>query len=277
MATAKKKVSVSKGLVPLGAGHTHLPALNDPRLREIAAQGLKRARPASGGSKVSIRGRRFKAGGQDLGTEIRVSIIEWGYIHAFYQDAFNEQAPTPPVCFSLSLEPSGAVPHAMAPDHLHTDCDSCPNNVFGSATTGSGKGKACKDSTRLTVVFEKDLDSADSANGATVWTLDVPATSLAAWDKYSGDIQRKFMVPPLAIVTEISFAEGLAYPSLVFSPAAGLGDEAVVSALLDRREEAAKQVLQPWQPLGEGKPKAAATGRGAAVRGAVKGKKSTFG
>lgn len=273
---AKKKASPVKGKQVALKGST-LPALDDQSLRDAAAAALKRSRPATGGNKVSIKGKKFTYAGQIHGDTLRCSVVQFGYAHAYYEGTYNEKTPEPPVCFSLSMEPTGMVPHAIAPDKQHADCESCPHNAFQSATTGSGKGKACKDITRVVLIVEKELGDADLVNGAQLYTLDIPAKSLKGWDKYNGDILRKFERETFTILTELAFVEGEAYPVLEFHPIAALGDMDVIRAIKGRQSEAQELILAPWQPISD-KRKTPKTGRAAPKRAAKgKGKRSSFG
>jgi hypothetical protein len=250
----------------------NVPALMDKELAEAAQRSMARMKVPTQGNRVSIKGKQFSIGGRSIGDTLLVAIVDFGYGHAWYPGAYNEKNPQPPVCFALSMQPDDLVPHAIAPEKQHVDCATCPKNQFGSATTGSGRGKACKDLTRIVVMHEDELGSDESVAEGKIATLDLPAMSLKGWSEYSNAVVRKTNRELLAFVTKLTFESSVQYPVVQFELAETIQDPSVIMALKRRQDEAKELILSPWQPLSKEKrddaAKAASTGRGGAQRGA---------
>ena len=166
------------------------------------------------------------------------------------------------MCFSLALDPTSLAPHPLAPEKQHESCDTCPKNQFGSATTGSGRGKACKDIVRIAVMHVDDLGDAEAVSEGKIATLDLPAMSLKNWTEYSSTVVRKTNRELLAFITTLTFDPAQAYPVVQFTLDGPIEDGGVIAALARRQPEADEMILSPWQPLSEEKRKEAEpTGR----------------
>jgi hypothetical protein len=100
------------------------------------------------------------------------------------------------------MAPSKNAPLAQA-----TDCQSCPNNQFGS----DGNGKACKNS-RVLAVLPPDADE-----DTPMWLLNVSPTALKGFDGYVANVVRVFQTPPIGVVTTVTFDDSVSFAKLVFS------------------------------------------------------------
>ena len=264
-----KKISKSRVATKsaTGKGTAGVPALFDAELAEAAKRSLARMRVPTQGSRVSLKGKLFSVGGSTIGPEIKVSVVDFGYAHAYYPGVYNEKNPQPPVCFSLALDPTALAPHALAPEKQSVSCDTCPKNQFGSATTGTGRGKACKDIVRIAIMHEDDLENEETVAEGKIATLDLPAMSVKNWTEYSNAVVRKTGRELLAFVTRLKFDPKQSYPVVEFELDSAISEVSVVSALSRRQLEADEMILSPWQPVSEEKRKEAApTGRQSTAR-----------
>jgi hypothetical protein len=258
-------------------GTDNLPAKYDAELAEAARKSMERMRVPTQGTRISIKGKQFSIGGRVIGPELRCAVVNFGYAHAYYPGVYNEKAPQPPVCFSLSLDPKALAPHAIAPEKQHANCETCPKNEFGSATTGSGRGKACKDIVRIAVMHEDDLQSAESVSEGKIATLDLPAMSIKGWTEYSRALVSKTEREMLCFITAMTFEAKSAFPIVEFELIGPVDDSGAIVALKRRQAEADELILSPWQPLSEDKRKAAApSGRAAPARGGAGAGRSRF-
>lgn len=86
-------------------------------------------------------------------------------MRAFYEGEYNPAVTQLPACYSYDM----TKPHELAAKPQNADCKSCPKNEWGS----KGRGKACKESAKLSVI---------SANApfetAPMYQASVPVTSI---------------------------------------------------------------------------------------------------
>lgn len=113
----------------------------------------------------------------------------------------------------------GVVPAPGSPKPQHTQCAICRMNMFGSGP--NGKGKACGDTKRLAVAFPNKLDDP--------MLLRVPAASLKGLRAYAKEMGRRG-VPLEALITTLSFQEGVSHQQLVFELRARPGVSPFVTA-----------------------------------------------
>lgn len=168
---------------------------------------IKKTVSAPGGNRISTRGKEFKLpnGSKDAGP-MTVVILDFMTHNLFYTGRFDPKNPSPPSCFAIGKEIDAMVPSPNSPDKQSEDCPSCPMNQFGS----SGNGKACKNTRVLAVVAPNDDDSSP------IMTISVPPMSLKDYDKYVNDTARRFSLPPVGVLTEISFDEAADFEKLLF-------------------------------------------------------------
>lgn len=173
--------------------------------------------------RVSLKGKRFKfVNGEEesKGSDtIHVAILAVeppGQLmnKVFYKGGYNPQDTAPPDCASSN----GISPDAWVSDPCAELCAKCPNNMFGSATSTSGKkAKACKDSKVLWVAKPDDIDG-------TVFGLKVPVTSLKNMAEY-GKVIKSIGAPLAAVITELSMDQDNEFPLLQFKNVGFLNQE----------------------------------------------------
>lgn len=173
---------------------------------QVAAQSSKIAPP--GGDVIGItQDKYFKLpDGTKTQGPLRVVVVDFTSANKFYEGAFDKDNITPPACFAIGDVPASLAPSKNAPLPQSPTCGTCPMNQFGSA----GAGKACKN-TRVLAVLPPDADE-----DAPLWILNVSPTGIKAFDSYVGGIARQFGLPPVGVVTELSFDESVSYASVRF-------------------------------------------------------------
>jgi hypothetical protein len=138
---------------------------------------------------------------------IELVVIDFVSRNEFYEGAYDKDNITPPGCFAIHPEPKMLVPSANSPNKQCDDCNSCPNNQFGSA----GAGKACKN-TRLLAVLPPD-----ATEDTPLWLLKVSPTALKSFDGFVAGVARTFQMPPMAVVVTVGFNDAEDYPNLTFT------------------------------------------------------------
>lgn len=177
------------------------------QLKKQAADMADRVAPATGIA-VSIKNGEFRfPDGRKTKEPIQVVVADFIAANNFYEGKFDPNAITPPGCFALGPNPMKLIPSDNSPNKQSDECRTCPMNEFGS----DGAGKACKNQ-RVLAVLPPDGDAE-----APLWKLVVPPTSVKAWDAYVRSVSSMFQMPPVSVVTTISFDDSVDYPKLIFS------------------------------------------------------------
>jgi hypothetical protein len=152
------------------------------------------------------------------------------FAKVFYKAAFEEGATGKPDCWSAD----GIRPDANVMEPVCTTCAACPNNVWGSRISESGKkGKLCADRRRVAVVGPQDL----TTNGADCqkFLLHIPAGSLKGLSEYAEKVLKPKGIPYYAVVTRVGFDTTQAHPVLTFKATRYL-TEPEARAILEIRE-----------------------------------------
>jgi len=138
---------------------------------------------------------------------LSVVILDHRSFNSYYTKRYDPNNPAPPDCFAIAKIIAELAPHEEAADPQAESCAECPMNQWGSAATG--KGKACRNQVRLAVA------AADATPSSEPMILRVSPTALKSWNGLVNDLESIGRIP-LQMVTEISFDQNLAYPSLLF-------------------------------------------------------------
>lgn len=162
----------------------------------------------SGGNFISLKGGNMSYQGAAIPeNKLRVVVIDHIAVNEDYEGDFNPDEFAAPDCFAMGRKfGSGELimPKAMAPNPEDVEepfadqCDGCPQNQWGSAS--KGKGKACKETSRLALITESDLGNVADAEVA---YLKVPVTSRAVWAGFVRKLDDVYGRTPLGFITEI--------------------------------------------------------------------------
>lgn len=176
-------------------------------LRAQAAGISEKTAPAGGNVIRTTQDKQFLLPDGTKTDTLEVVIVDFASKFSFYEGAYDPKNISPPACFAIGTNPLKMAPSKNAPLGQATDCQSCPNNQFGS----DGNGKACKNS-RILAVLPPDAD-ADTP----MWVLNVSPTALKGFDGFVAGVVRVFQTPPIGVVTTISFDPNTTYAKLIFT------------------------------------------------------------
>lgn len=137
---------------------------------------------------------------------LQLVIVDFTSKNMFYEGAYDPKNISPPACFAIGNDVKSLAPSKNSPAPQASACDSCPMNQFGSA----GDGKACKNC-RVMAVLPPDAD-ADTP----LWVLSTSPTANKGFDGYVGSVARAFELPPVGVITEVSFDPSVTYAKLQF-------------------------------------------------------------
>jgi hypothetical protein len=201
--------------------------------------------------RISLKGRQFRfiENGEEVEKTpdpIHVIILgvqpENGMSKTFYKGKYNPSDSTPPDCSSND----GVIPDSWISQPQSSNCATCEQNKWGSATALSGKkAKACRDSKRLMVVRAKDMDG-------TIYVVNVTVSSLRALSEYGKTLVSN-QLPMAAVITEISMADS-DFPQIDLKFAGVLKEEAGMKAMSRAEEKPWKSDSPSTAPALESKP-----------------------
>jgi hypothetical protein len=241
-------------------GGNTLPA----HLRNLQLDETTKALMGSGGGagkRISIKGGVFRmvvdgkevTKNEERAMNIVVVAANAHVSRSYYADTYVEGQVLAPTCWSND----GVSPDSKVSEPQAGKCASCPQNIAGSATQGTGR--ACRYSQRLAVTLENDLQG-------DVYQLTLPAQSIfgnAENGKMPLQAYAKFLgshgLPITAVVTEMRFDTSSATPKLTFKAVRPLeADEMATAQEKGQSQEAKTAISNTPATLDGAKPKAEA-------------------
>lgn len=201
-----------------------------------------------GGNMVSVKGGRLSYNGGEIpGNKMNVIIIDYVLGNAYYDEPFDVDNPSSPVCFAFGRDDKQMAPHEKSAIPQHHSCKGCPMNEFGSADRG--KGKACANTRRLALITEDMLEDMESAQVA---FLKVSVTSVKAWAGYVQQLSQVLKRPPFAVITEISVVpDAKTQFKLQFKLVSQIDDGDSLAALMQKNKEVKEIIEFPYAPPAE--------------------------
>jgi len=251
MARKKKKVSKKKVSKKKAAGKSvavrksTLPADWKSQLRKDAAEESERT-PVGSGNRISLkRNGQFAFQGAEIGDSVDLVIVDHVVSKTYYEEAYDEDNPTPPTCFALKPNSTNIAPHEDIKDAQAETCAECWANEWAS---GRGRGKACSDKNRLAVLHAEDLDG-------DLMYLEVPVTSGAAFNKYIKGLTKAAELPCYAVLTRFEMDDHADYQKLIFTLVEAVPEEDL-GGPFSKRDEAREMLMEPYDTSEREAPKA---------------------
>lgn len=210
----------------------------DEKLARFAKRATASVASNLGGKMISTAGGQFMIDGQKT-DEFEGVILDLANVKAYYSSRYDPKNPTSPDCYACGRDTDSLVPHEAVKKPLCTSCAECRWNKFGTAAVG--KGKACKDTVRLHILKESDIDE----KIVEPYSLSVPPTSLKAIANYLKGIDDLGLCPQVVKTTfHIEHDDDVQF-RLSFEMAEQLEDDAA-GKMLDHAEKAGDNVLAPF-------------------------------
>lgn len=197
------------------------------------------------GKRISIKGGVFRliAEGKEVSSiedrHLDIVIVNAApkIARTYYKDAFDENAPAAPDCWS----PDGEAPDKASRNLQSTSCATCPQNVKGS---GNGDSRACRYSQRLAVVLANDMDG-------DVLQLNLAATSIFGKEetgKYPLQAYARWLaaqdgIDPSMLVTRMSFDLKATAPKLFFKGMRWLSEEEYTACQKQSKSDDARAAI----------------------------------
>jgi hypothetical protein len=177
-------------------------------LRKQASEAGNRIMPATGNKIRVTQDKKFVLpDGTTTPGPLELVVVEFAAVNNFYEGDYKQGDNSPPSCYAVGADPKKMFPAANSPARQSDDCQSCPNNQWGS----KGAGKACGNG-RLLAVLPPDADP-----DTPLWLLQPSATAIKGFDGFVAGVVRSFQSMPISVVTTVSFDENETYAKMVFS------------------------------------------------------------
>lgn len=199
-----------------------------------------------GGAFISTKGGRLSFGGAQVpGDKMNVIIIASVLENVFYNEAYDPESPSSPVCYAFGDDEKLLAPHEKATEPQHEKCKGCPQNEWGSADRG--KGKACANVRRLACIPEAALDDVE---GAEVAYLKVAVMSVKNWAGYVNQLATTLKRPPFAVVTELSLVpDPKSQFRIQFKLVREITDGATIGELIAKNKVERERITFPYQEV----------------------------
>jgi hypothetical protein len=169
----------------------------------------ERTQPATGNKITLSNSKTFELpDGTKSDGPLELVIVDFVSKNMFYTADYDPKEVSPPACFAIGTNPLKLAPSNNSPLKQSEECAGCAMNQFG--TDKRGNGKACKN-TRWLAVMPPEADE-----DTPIWFLSVSPTALKGFDGYVSSIARQFNMPPISVVTSVSFDQNTDYAKLVF-------------------------------------------------------------
>jgi len=207
------------------------------------------AEKGTGGQFISLKSGVMSYGGMPVqGNKCDVVVLESIHENAFYPDKYGTTDNTSPACFAFSVDGGDAMaPHPDAEHKQAKTCKECPNNKWGSADGGRGKGKACGNRRRLAVIPAGECNTAEAISNAPVAYLRVPPTSTRFWGAYVQNVIAKTDLPFFASITNVALLpDPKTQMKLNFTHTATITDDELLEALYRRAAAEATLIDFPY-------------------------------
>jgi hypothetical protein len=241
------KKTASKALVPRAPTTLATPG----SWRERAKQSINTSRqtlaklPQMGGNFLSFRGGAISAGGNQIANPLPLILLAHGFERTYYSKPFDPNATESPDCYSYD----GVRPHEKSAVPQSDTCGTCRLAEFGSAA--NGKGKACREGSRLAFIHGDTLAKGPSAiAAATIWQARLSVLNAKTFRSYVeaifGDED-----PTWSRLTTLENRPDPKTQYAVSFVASVFEGDALLDAIAARVDEAERLMLMPYPEFDE--------------------------
>lgn len=176
-------------------------AVWNQRLADLAKKAKKTVAGIGGaGNFLSIKGGVLSYQDATIAdNKMQCIIVDSILENQWFKEAYDPSAPQTPNCYAFGRDKDEMAPDPEQVEEPQSDnCSTCELMQFGSADTG--RGKACKECSRLALITEGDLEDIEDA---VVAFMKLPFFSNVNYAAYVRQLDELYHKPPLAFVTEI--------------------------------------------------------------------------
>lgn len=238
------------------AKRSNVPAKWDEELARFAAESSSVEAGAITGQFISLKGGIFTYNDQALpGNTMCAVILDHVLENVYYPDKYDPDNPAPPTCYAFGRELSEMKPHDEASDPESEECQTCPQNVWGSGDRG--RSKACRNTRRLALIpggsydkrndkitlFKKESDF----EGADIAYIKLPVTSVRGFTGYVRQLTETLKRPPFGVYTRLTLVPDEKTTFKLHFENVDLLPNNLIKLMIGRHEEAKKSIIVAYQ------------------------------
>ena len=220
----------------------NVPVNYEELLAGLAKKATKTEKPAT--SSITAKAGMLMYNGQPCpGNKLDVIIIASTHANLYYEDKYDPNNPTNPVCYAYSEDPDEIEmkPHPKSQKPQSETCATCWANKWESDPEG-GRGKACKNSRRLACipadVAPEDVPTAEVAS------LTLPVTTVNKnWSPYVHKLATLYNRPPLALKTQLGVVPDAKTQFKITFDDVGAVDISVLGPVIEK-SKSARELLE---------------------------------
>lgn len=190
------------------------------------------------------------------GNKLEVIVLDSAFENAWYPWAFDPNKPKSPACYAVGRVQTELAPREdeeegwVVEDRQSDVCATCDKNEWGSDPDG-GKGKACKNQRRLSLIDANVLKTGpEGIAAASIVYARLPVTSVKLYSSYIIQIANVVKRPPYGVISELSVVPDPRSQFLIkWSYIAEIPDAAIL-ALMEKNKAlvAANSLIFPYPP-----------------------------
>lgn len=218
----------------------------DEELAKYAAKKAEEESSVALGKFISLKSGVMSYNGNNIpGNKISVVVIDSVLENHYYEDAFDPDNVSSPVCFAFGRDADEMVPHEKSPKLQAPKCAGCIRNEWGSAERG--RGKACKNVRRLALVTEDVAENATTMDEADIAFLKLSVTNVKGYAAYVQQLATTMKRPPFAVVTEISVQpDPKSQFKVSFKYVESINDSALLDSILKKVKATEESIMFPY-------------------------------
>lgn len=173
-----------------------------PLMKTAAATQVAAEPVYSSANIIRTKNKKFANGDNVIKGPLEVVILGSSFIQAYYEDAYDADNKSSPVCFALAPAEIQLAAHETSPKKQHDGpCATCPQNKPGTGAKG-GWTRACQGRRRVAFLFLDDK-TADPA----ICTVEVSAGGLRAFSAYTKSVAAIQGAPLYLVGTALDFVD----------------------------------------------------------------------
>ena len=221
-----------------------VPAKWAERFTKIAES--QRKHEKTSGQFFSIKAGQLTFGGNPIaGNKMDVVVLESMHERVYYPDKYGTTDNTSPVCYAFSATGEDMAPHPESTKPQNATCKGCPHDKWGSSD--NGKGKACKEGRRLSLISASELTSPSKVGDGVVGYLRIPVTSVRNFSTYVQGVVGGSSLPLFCFVTRVSVVpDPKTQVKVTFERVAAIDNDEVMDAVFNRATAEAENISFPY-------------------------------
>ena len=221
------------------------------KMAAVVAQAASSEAPKGGF--LSFKGGNISYDDQLIpGNTMDVIVVDFLLENGIFRDKYNANKPASPMCYAIGRDEESLKPHQDCEEPQHTDCETCPNNEWGSDPEG-GRGKACKNTRRIAMIPADCLkNGVEGIRKAGTVMCKLPVMSVKNFSTFINQCTKAMELPPFGVVVRMNTKP---HPTSLFQVnwtiLNSIENQEYMEALYNKHVAAEKMLFQPYPKMEE--------------------------